>query len=181
MRVGIALGSNLGDRMANLRAARSAIVHLVGDKNLLASPVYETEPIDCEPGAGKFLNAVLEIEYDNDPVELLEHMIRIEESLGRKRDHDRAPSSDFRSDRRDRVARNLSREIDLDLLYADDLEVENERLRLPHPRMHLRRFVLRPLADIRPDLVLPGHTQTVRELLAQLKDSGRVSCFAESW
>jgi 2-amino-4-hydroxy-6-hydroxymethyldihydropteridine diphosphokinase len=173
MRIGIALGSNLGDRMANLRAARRAIVDFVGTRNLLVSPVYETEPIDCEPGAGKFLNAVLETEYDNDPIKLLEHMIEIEESLGRKRDHDH-PSSPG-------AARNLSREIDLDLLYADDLEVENERLRLPHPRMHLRQFVLQPLADIRPDLVLPGQTQTVRELLAQLKDSGRVSCFAESW
>lgn len=185
MRVGIALGSNLGDRLVNLRAARRAIVDFAGSRNLLASPVYETEPVDCEPGAAKFLNAVLEIEYDNDPIKLLEHMLEIEESLGRKRDHDHPPSPGFRLHstpaRRDGVARNLSRKIDLDLLYADDLEVENEHLRLPHPRMHLRQFVLQPLAEIRPDLVLPGQTQTVRQLLAQLKDSGRVSRFAENW
>ncbi|HST29374.1 MAG TPA: 2-amino-4-hydroxy-6-hydroxymethyldihydropteridine diphosphokinase [Chthoniobacterales bacterium] len=165
MRVGIALGSNLGDRMENLRRARRAILGLVGEKNLETSPVYETEPVGCEPGASKFLNTVLEIEYDGDPMELLDHMIEIEESLGRKRDH----------------VSSISRKIDIDLLYADDLNVKNERLQLPHPRMSWRRFVLQPLADIRPDLILPGQTRPVRELLAQLKDSATVSRFAENW
>jgi 2-amino-4-hydroxy-6-hydroxymethyldihydropteridine diphosphokinase len=165
MKIGVALGSNLGNRIVNFRAARRAAVDLVGDKNLLASPVYETEPVGCEPGAEKFLNAVLEIEYDGDPTELLDHMIKIEESLGRKRDH----------------VSNVSRKIDIDLLYADDLSVENEKLHLPHPRMHLRRFVLQPLADIRPDLILPGQTKPVRELLAELKDSATVTRFAENW
>jgi len=164
MRIGIALGSNLGDRLANLRAARHAIVDLVGDKALMVSPVYETEPVDCEPGAGKFLNAVLEIEYDGDPTELLEHMIRVEESLGRERNH----------------ASNTSRKIDTDLLYADELNVANERLQLPHPRLHLRKFVLQPLADLRPELVLPGQTKTVRELLAQSEDLTKVIRFADN-
>ncbi len=165
MKIGVALGSNLGDRMVNLRAARRAVVDLVGDKNLLASPVYETEPVGCEPGAEKFLNAVLEIEYDGDPTELLDHMIKIEEALGRKRNH----------------VSSVSRKIDIDLLYADDLSVENEKLHLPHPRMHQRRFVLQPLADIRPELVLPGQTKPVRELLAELKDSATMTRFAENW
>ena len=166
MRTGVALGSNLGDRMANLRAARQAIVDLPNVKPpMLSSPIYETEPVDCEPGAGKFLNAVLEIEYDGAPNELLEQLVRVEESFGRKRDH----------------ARNVSRKIDIDLLYADDLSVENERLQLPHPRMHLRTFVLQPLADIRPDLLLPDQRKTARELLAQIKDSAKVIRFAEKW
>lgn len=165
MRIGIALGSNLGDRTANLRAARKALVDLVGDKALLVSPVYETEAVGCEPGAGKFLNAVLEIEYDGDPTELLEELIRVEESLGRDHDH----------------ARNVSRKIDIDFLYANDLNVQNERLQLPHPRMLSRKFVLQPLADIRPDLVLPDQSKTVRELLAQIKDSTKVIRFAEKW
>ena len=151
--------------MANLRSARHAIGDLLGDKQLLSSPVYETEPVDCEPGAGKFLNTVLEVEYGGDPTLLLEHMIRIEESLGRTRDH----------------ARNVSRKIDIDLLYAGELYVRNERLQLPHPRMHLRKFVLQPLADIRPELILPNHTRTVRELLAELEDSATVTRFAEKW
>jgi 2-amino-4-hydroxy-6-hydroxymethyldihydropteridine diphosphokinase len=176
MRTGIALGSNLGDRMANLRAARKEIVDLVRQRTdspgranvkspMRSSPIYETEPVDCEPDAGKFLNAVLEIDYDGDPSALLEQLVRVEESLGRKRDH----------------ARNVSRKIDIDLLYADDLSVENERLQLPHPRLHQRKFVLQPLADIRPDLTLPNQTKTVRELLAQIEDSTKVICFAEKW
>jgi 2-amino-4-hydroxy-6-hydroxymethyldihydropteridine diphosphokinase len=92
-------------------------------------------------------------------------MIEIEESLGRKRDH----------------VSSVSRKIDIDLLFAGDLNVENEKLHLPHPRVHLRRFVLQPLADIRPDLILPGQTKPVRELLAELKDSARVTRFAENW
>jgi len=166
MRTGLALGSNLGDRLANLRAARQSIVNLCDVKPpVLSSPIYETEAVDCEPGAAKFLNAVLEIEYDGDPSDLLEQLVSAEESLGRERDH----------------ARNVSRKIDIDLLYAGDLRVENERLQLPHPRMHLRKFVLQPLADIRPDLVLPDETKTVHELLAQIKDSTKVIRFAETW
>ena len=166
MKIGIALGSNLGDRMANLRAARQAIVDLAGVRApMLSSPIYETEPVNCEPDADRFLNAVLEIEYDGDPTELLEKMVRIEESLGRDSDH----------------AQNVSRKIDIDLLYADDLIVKSERLQLPHPRMHLRKFVLQPLADIRPDLVLPNQAKPVSDLLARVQDSTKVSCFAESW
>jgi len=165
MRVGVALGSNLGDRMANLRAARRAIVDLVAGKTILASRVYETQPVNCEPGAGKFLNAALEIEYDGDPTELLAKVIGIEESLGRKRDHEP----------------NVSRKIDIDLLYADDLDVQNERLELPHPRMQARKFVLQPLADIRPDLILPNQTRPVSDLLAQVQDSTKITCFAEDW
>ena len=165
MRIGIALGSNLGDRMANLRGARDAVVDLAVNKLVLASRIYETEAVNCEPGAGKFLNAVLEIEYDGDPSELLEKLIGIEESLGRKRDH----------------AQNVSRRIDIDILYADGLVINNERLQLPHPRLHERKFVLQPLADVRPDLILPGQNQSVRDLLARLKDSTKVVCFAEKW
>lgn len=165
MRIGIALGSNLGDRLANLRAARNVIIDLAADKSVFASRIYETEPVDCEPGAAKFLNAVLEIEYDGDPTELLEKMAGVEESLGRDRDH----------------VRNVSRKIDIDLLYAGDLIMKSERLQLPHPRMHSRKFVLQPLADIRQDLVLPDQTASVSDLLARIQDSTKVSCFAEKW
>ena len=77
--------------------------------------------------------------------------------------------------------RNVSRKIDIDILYADELNVQNERLQLPHPRMHLRKFVLQPLADIRPDLVLPNQTEPVGKLLAQIQDSVKVKSFAENW
>jgi 2-amino-4-hydroxy-6-hydroxymethyldihydropteridine diphosphokinase len=166
MRVGVALGSNLGYRLANLHAARKAIVKLPGSgPPIVASPIYETEPINCEPGAGKFLNAVLEFDYEGEPVDLLEKLIRIEESLGRERDH----------------PRNISRQIDIDLLYFGDRKFDTGKLQLPHPRLHFRRFVLQPLADIRPDLILPNQTRSVREILARLDDSSKVGRWKDQW
>ena len=164
MRTAVALGSNIGDRLENLRAARKSILDLPNVKApILSSAVYETEPVGCEPGAGKFLNAVVEFEYDGDPARLLEQLIQIEEALGRKRDH----------------PQNVSRIIDVDLLYCGEQRINDERLQLPHPRLHLREFVLRPLADIRPDLVLPGQKKTIRELLAEVEHSGGVVRFAD--
>jgi 2-amino-4-hydroxy-6-hydroxymethyldihydropteridine diphosphokinase len=166
MRTAAALGSNIGDRLENLRAARKAIFDLANVKPpIISSAVYETEPVGCKPGAGKFLNAVVEFEYEGDPVRLLEQLIQIEEALGRKRDH----------------LPNVSRTIDIDLLYCGDQRIKDERLQLPHPRLHLRTFVLRPLGDIRPDLVLPGDKKTVNDLLVGFKDSDGVLRFAENW
>ncbi len=166
MRAGVALGSNLGDRLANLRAARKAIVDLAGvGPPILSSAIYETEPVDCEPGAEKFLNAVLEFDYESDPVNLLKKLTEIERALGRPRDR----------------ARNISRQIDIDLLYVGEMEIDTAEVQLPHPRMHSRRFVLQPLADIRPDLVLPREAKTVRELLARLDDSGKVVRLTNVW
>ena len=166
MRTAVALGSNLGDRLENLRAARRAIADLANVKPpVLSSPIYETEPVDCEPVADKFLNAVVEFDYESDPARLLEQLIRIEEAFGRRRDH----------------LKNVSRTIDIDLLYCGDRNIEGQRLRLPHPRLHLRKFVLQPLADIRPGLVLPGQAKTVRRLLEELKESGAVVRFMDNW
>jgi 2-amino-4-hydroxy-6-hydroxymethyldihydropteridine diphosphokinase len=166
MRTAVALGSNLGNRFGNLRAARKAILRLSNVKPpILSSAIYETEPVSCEPGAKKFLNAVVEFDYEGDPASLLEQLIRIEEALGRRRNH----------------AKNVSRTIDIDLLYCGDRNVEDERLQLPHPRMHLRKFVLQPLADIRSDLIVPGRKKIVGRLLEDLGDSGEVLRFAKSW
>src|SRR4029450_1794128 len=162
----VALGSNIGDRLENLRAARKEIFDLANVKPPIPfSAVYETEPVGCEPGAKKFLNAVVEFEYEGDPARLLEQLIQIEEGLGRKRDH----------------PQNVSRTIDIDLLYCGDQKINDERLQLPHPRLHLRTFVLRPWAYIRPDLVLAGEKKTVSDLLPDFKDSGAVVRFADSW
>lgn len=159
MKAAAALGSNLGDRVQNLRAARQAIADLAGvGSPILSSQIYETDPVDCEPGAAQFLNAALEFDYSGDALELLKELKQIERDLGRPEKH----------------ARNVSRKIDIDLLYFGDRTINDEKLKIPHPRMHLRRFVLQPLAEIRPDLVLPGQTKTVRELLAQVADSGKV-------
>ena len=166
MRTGVALGSNLGDRLSNLHATRKAIVDLARvQPPILSSAIYETDPVGCEPGAGKFLNAVLEFDYEGDPLELLKSLREIEKTLGRAPDH----------------PRNISRKIDIDLLYFGDIIMDSDELQLPHPRMHPRRFVLQPLADIRPDLILPGQSKTARELLAQLSESTKVMRLTNNW
>jgi 2-amino-4-hydroxy-6-hydroxymethyldihydropteridine diphosphokinase len=166
MRTAVALGSNLGDRFENLRAARGQITELaMVQPPVVSSAIYETEPVGCEPGASRFLNTIIEFDYRGDPERLLEKLFRIEESLGRKRDHQK----------------NVSRTIDIDLLYSGDRRINNERLQLPHPRMHQRKFVLQPLVDIQPELVLPGQTRTVRELLAELKEPSDVIRLRNNW
>jgi len=166
MRVGIALGSNLGDRRANCRRARELLLE-TGDVDgpVQTSRLYETEPIGCEPGAAPFLNGVIEVEYDGKPQTLLADLQTIEVQMGRS----------------SRQPRNVSRPIDLDILYAGDLVLADDTITLPHPRLHMRRFVLAPLADVRPDLVLPGQHQTVAELLAGLIDPASVAVFATDW
>ena len=166
MRVGVALGSNLGDRLENLRGARHALARIDGvDAPLLASAVYATAPVDCEEGAGEFLNAVIEFAYEGDPRALHSRMKAIESALGRPADH----------------GRNVSRAIDIDLLYAGAMEIRSENLEVPHPRMLARRFVLQPLAEIHPDLVLPGQQKPVSELLAGLDHSQKVTRLTNDW
>lgn len=159
MRAGVALGSNLGERLANLRNARKEIVSMKGAlPPLRCSAIYETEPVDCEQGAPKFFNAVVEFGFAGSPEELRRELAGIERILGRPATHER----------------NVSRPIDLDLLYFGEVVMETAELRLPHPRIVDREFVLRPLADIRPDLVLPKQTETVNVLLSRLPMSGVV-------
>jgi 2-amino-4-hydroxy-6-hydroxymethyldihydropteridine diphosphokinase len=153
MRAGIALGANLGDRLLCLTTARSQIFALDGVRPpLLSSSLYETEPIDCEPGAGKFLNAVIELDYSGESLDLLAALQRIESELGRP----------------PRRARNRSRTIDLDLLYHGRRDADDAQLTLPHSRLHLRAFVLEPLAEIRPQLILPNEKRTVRQMADEL-------------
>ena len=166
MRAGIALGSNLGDRIANLRRARELVLASSGVSGpVIDSRVYETEPVQSGPDAGAYLNAVIEVEYEGQPITLLDGLQRIEAELGR-------PS---------KRPRNASRTIDLDILYAGNLVLSNEEVVIPHPRLHLRRFVLTPLADIRPDLTLPGQQQSISSLLIGLNDPSAVELFTDHW
>ncbi len=155
MNFGIALGSNLGDRAENIQRGIELLLARVPGVTLSASaPVYETAPVDCAPGTQAFLNTVVEISANCLPRELHTHLKAVEQALGRP----------------EQRARNSPRTLDLDLLYADDCVSDDPELILPHPRLHLRRFVLQPLADIRADLILPGQTSTVSTLLAKLDD-----------
>ena len=166
MRAGLALGSNLGDRLAQLRLARARVLALPGvSAPVLGSRVYETEPVGSGPDAGAYLNAVLVVEYDGQAITLLDGLQRIEADFGR-------PS---------KRPRNAPRTLDLDILYAGNLVLSNNEFVIPHPRLHLRRFVLAPLADIRPDLILPGQHHTIAALLARLHDPARVEIFAETF
>ncbi len=166
MRTAVALGSNLGDRLDNLCSARQKIIDLPDIRPpVLSSAVYETDPVDCEPGAHKFLNAVVEFDYEGDPLNLWKQLVAIEIALGRPLNHQR----------------KVSRKIDIDLLYFGDTEIDRDELQLPHPRMHQRKFVLRPLADLRPELILPRQAKRVRELLAQSDDSCNVVRLEDDW
>jgi len=162
MRCGIALGSNVGDRLAHLQTGQAALAKLHTDPAApLISPIYETEPVDCEPGTALYLNAVMEIEYDGEPLELFRALQQIERAEGRPAEH----------------GRNAPRTLDLDLLYAGDITLDSAELILPHPRIAQRRFVLQPLADLRPGLILPGTQKTVAELLACLPPEPGVNLF----
>lgn len=166
MRAGLAFGSNLGDRLANLRKARAEVSALPEvEQPIFASAIYETEPVDCESDAGKFFNAVMEIGYVGEPEELLRELRRIEAAHGRSPDH----------------ARNASRTLDLDLLYFGDRILATPELQLPHPRMLDRRFVLEPLAKIRPQLILAGHSENVANLLAKLSARAPLVRVTSEW
>jgi 2-amino-4-hydroxy-6-hydroxymethyldihydropteridine diphosphokinase len=166
MRAGVALGSNLGERLANLRNARKDIAALNGAfPPMRSSAIYETEPVGCERGAAKFLNAVIEFSYSGEPGELLRTLAGIEKMLGRPATHER----------------NVSRTIDLDLLYFGDSVIETGELQLPHPRIAEREFVLRPLADIRPDLILPAQEESISVLLLRLGPAAGVVRLDLQW
>lgn len=163
MRTAIALGSNLGDRAMNLAAGRDAVLKIEGVSGpVLVSRVYETEPVGTGPEAGPFLNAVIEVEYNGGPRTLLAALREIEAGQGRPSRH----------------PPNSPRTLDLDILYMGDVVLDRHDLTIPHPRLHLRRFVLAPLNDIRPDLRLPGLHQTVSEILATLPDPAKVEVFS---
>jgi 2-amino-4-hydroxy-6-hydroxymethyldihydropteridine diphosphokinase len=164
MRTGLALGSNLGDRLFHLRSGRDDVLRITGvAPPLLVSRVYETEPVGSDPDAGAFLNAVIELEFDGQPIDLLEALQEIEALHGR-------PS---------KRPRNAPRTLDLDILYIGNLVLSNEEVVIPHPRLHQRRFVLEPLADIRPELILPGQNQSVGQLLSTLIDQATVTLWPD--
>ncbi len=140
MRGHLGLGSNEGDRLAALRGARDALNGRSGIAVAAASSVYETAPQGEVIDQANFLNAVLAIDTELAPEELLDVCKQVERELGR------APGG----------VRHGPRPIDVDLLALGDLERRTERLVLPHPEVTSRRFVLEPLLELDPDLALPG-------------------------
>lgn len=150
----IGLGSNLGDRLALLGCAARRLAASGGVSSVRLSPVYETDPVG-RTEQPPFLNAVAELRTTLAPRDLLALALAIERELGRVRNLRWGP-----------------RTIDLDLLTVGDRAIDEPDLQLPHPRLAERAFVLRPLADLAPDLVPPGSPASVRALLARVGETG---------
>ena len=166
--VALGLGSNLGDRLDYLRQARNAIRCLPQVTLLASAPLYETDPVDVpvEHADLTFYNSVILIGTELDAHTLYALLANVETQLGRAR---RAGT------------RNTARTIDIDLLYYDGQTIRSGRLVVPHPRLHVRRFVLQPLCDLRPKLLLPGQCHNVAHLLAQLSDASSVKRIMTQW
>ncbi len=134
----VALGANLADPVAQVRAAIAALEQLPQTRLLRASSLYRTAPVGVH-AQPDFINAVAELDTTLAPHTLLDALFAVERDFGRRRDFFRAP-----------------RTLDLDLLLYDAQEIDSVELRLPHPRMHLRAFVIVPLLEIAPDCRIPG-------------------------
>ncbi len=158
-RVFIGIGSNLGDRAANIATAVAKMAELPQTEVVRISSIIETEPVGVacstnsrQAGQGKFLNGAAELETRLEPLELLAGLQEIERQLGRVRKE-----------------RWGERTIDLDMLMYDNEVIDEPGLQVPHPLMCEREFVLAPLAEIASNLVHPVASRTIRELLAALR------------
>jgi 2-amino-4-hydroxy-6-hydroxymethyldihydropteridine diphosphokinase len=153
----LGLGSNVGDRLANLRAALGLLDSTERVRPSRRSSVYETEPVGRVTEQRDFYNAVVVIETELEPHELLDACKRVERELGR------VPGGPIGG----------PRPIDVDLLLVDDVMLADERLVLPHPEVTRRRFVLAPLVELEPELTLPDGT-SLAGALAALEPGQRV-------
>jgi 2-amino-4-hydroxy-6-hydroxymethyldihydropteridine diphosphokinase len=151
----VALGANLGDPAATVKAAFAALANLPESRILHCSSLYRTAPVGLAEQPD-FVNAVAELETELAPEALLDALLEVEQRFGRVRSE-----------------RNGPRTLDLDLLLYNDQFVDLPRLTLPHPRLHLRAFVLQPLAEIAPNLVIPGRG-TVAAWLPAVANQGIV-------
>ena len=149
----IALGSNLGDSRRNVLCAMDRLQEL-SIVPLRKSQLIETKPVDCPPGSPNFVNAVVGVvpHSSETPESLLGKLQELEKEFGRP----------------PKKVMNEARPLDLDLIAFGNETRNTQKLVLPHPRAHLRRFVLQPLSEIAPDLILPGQVKNVAKLLAEL-------------
>jgi len=159
----VAMGSNLGDRDAQLAAAVAALRATQGIEVVAVSPLYETDPIGPPP-QGPYLNGAIELATTLIPDALLERLLAIEVSQGRTRGPDR----------------NASRTLDLDLLLYGDRILAGPDLEVPHPRLAERPFVLEPLCDLAPALIHPTLGETIEVLARRVRDPAAVRRWTSS-
>jgi 2-amino-4-hydroxy-6-hydroxymethyldihydropteridine diphosphokinase len=153
----IALGSNLGDSARLVKQAMDRLASL-SDHALLKSSLRKTTPVDCPPGSPPFINAVVGLipRQNESPESLLDQLQAIEREFGRQ----------------PKKILNEPRPLDLDLIAWGNRTMSTARLTLPHPRAHLRSFVLEPLSEIAPDFILPGQSKSVGQLLSERPNAG---------
>ena len=167
MEIGFSLGSNLYNRKRLLMQAKNLLLSAPRTRFVDQSPIYETTPVDVEPEYQEmaYLNSVLIVESELPLESWLSYIGKVEHNLGRERTEDR----------------NAPRPIDVDIIYADDQIVDSDGLEVPHPRWSERRFVVQPLCDVRPELVLPEVHQSVSCILRSLPQDEGLSVFDEQW
>jgi 2-amino-4-hydroxy-6-hydroxymethyldihydropteridine diphosphokinase len=152
----LGLGSNIGNKLNYIKSAGKEISELKGTKVLRSSSVYKTEPWGIK-AQDEYLNSVLEIESALTPEELLKELKKIEIVLGRKNRE-----------------KWREREIDIDILFYDDMVLKNETVNIPHPEIQNRKFVLEPLCELNPGLIHPVLKCTLEKLLNNTNDNSEV-------
>lgn len=153
----LGLGSNVGDRCANLRKAIALIEDNAWVDTVEVSPIYETAPVDFLEQC-RFLNCVLRVYLALSPPQVLDLCQRIEQKM-----------------RRIRIIRFGPRNIDVDLLFYDDQKINEPGLEVPHPRAHARLFVLKPMCDLAPDFEHPVLHKSIAQLLAEFNDAAQTA------
>ncbi len=146
----LGVGSNLGDRSEYIQRALSELKQNRDIQFVQSSEMYETDPVGGPDGQGKYLNVVWQLETQLSPDNLLSNLLRVEQALGRERSEKNSP-----------------RTIDLDILFYDDQILNTPSLKIPHPRLHERAFVLKPLCDLIPERKHPVLQRSLRDLMSQ--------------
>lgn len=167
MEIGFSLGSNMHNRKRLLMQAKTLLLSAPRTQFVDQSPIYETTPVDVKPKYQDmaYLNSVVIVESELPLESWLSYIGKIETNLGRERTDDR----------------NAPRPIDIDIIYAGEQIIDGGGLEVPHPRWADRRFVVHPLCDVRPELVLPEAHQSVSSILGALPQDEGLSVFDEKW
>ena len=167
MEIGFSLGSNLGDRFKFLKTARDLLTNLENTKLIAQSSIYSTSPVDVksEYKATSYYNCIIILESLISLNSWWKEICLIESFLGRKRSEEI----------------NIPRTIDIDLIYADSNIINSDDLIIPHPRWFKRKFVLKPLCEVRPDLVLPNNNYKVKSILKNLSSDEEIILIHKNW